>query len=221
MTKNDDLEFSDFGRSPRFLPGWWIPATFIAAAVAIAIYASPAKAAPESKIDPVTDMIVISKAVDLLNALNALGIQHDELVGQGSNQKVIAVPFSFSADTLWAISDNTTALRKVITTYQETIKAMTTQAEAKNGGPLKPAHDAVLDSNGVVVKAEVPSAEQKALTDAIQKVFDGERPVAKLFHIKRGDLCLGGKANGPDCPKDAANKIAPGIISSLAPILDP
>lgn len=178
-------------------------------------------AAPASPTPDNTDMIVVSKAYDLLGAIASLGLQHDEIIGQGQSQKVVAMPFSFSADTLWALADDITALRKVATTYEETRKSLTVQAEAKNGGPLKPKVEAVLDADGKIIKPEVLSDAQKALIDAIQKVYDSERPVAKLFHIKRGDLCLGGKSNTPDCPKDAANKIAPGIISALSPILDP
>ena len=190
------------------------------AILAAALFASTAMAAPQSATPADTETIVVSKAYDLLNALNAIGVQHEELVGQGPTQKVIAMPYYFSADTLWAIADNVTALRKVATTFEETRRQMQLAAEAKNGGALNPSKDAAMDANGNIAKPEVPSPEQRALAEAIQKLFESERPVAKLFRIKRGDLCLGGKSNSPDCPKDAANKIPPGVISLLDPILE-
>jgi len=195
----------------------------IVLAFAVLLAASAATpAAPQSATPADTETITVQKAADLLNALGALGLQHEELVGQGQSQKVIAVPFNFSGDTLWAIQDDIGALRKVVTGYQETVKSMQAAAEAKNGGPLKAAKEAVLGPDGNVTKPEVPSADQKALAAAIEKLFVSERPVSRLFRLKRGDLCMGAKAfpNSPDCPKDAANKISPGVISSLEPILD-
>lgn len=187
------------------------------AAVLVFVVGSAAAEAPAQK----NETMSVAKAADLLSALNALSFQHDEVVGQGSTQRVIAVGYGFSADTLWAITDNVTTLRKVITTYQETVKAMQAQAEVKNGGPLTPAVAAVLDANNNLVKPEVPSADQMAVTASIQKLFDSERSIGPLVHIKRGDLCLGGPNASASCPKDTANKIAPGVISSLSPILDP
>lgn len=165
--------------------------TMIAALMLGTLMIPGGSAAPQSPTPADTEMIVVSKAVDLLNALNQLG-GHEEIVGQGASQRVVTVPYNFNADTLWAIADDITALRKVVVTYQDTVRALTAAAEAKNGGEVKP---------------EMPAA--KTLTADIQKLFDSERPVAKLFRLKRADLKLG------------ENKVHPGIISSLAPILDP
>jgi len=166
-------------------------ATALAAIAALLMFGANSRGAEKSDTPAATEMIVVSKAADLLNALNALG-GHEESFGQGANQRVIMVPYTLSADTLWAVADDITALRKVVVTYQETVKALTDQAAAKNGGKL----------------SEDP-AVAKALADQIQKLFDSERPVAKLFRIKRGDLKLG------------ENKIPPAVLSSLGPILDP
>ena len=180
----------------------------ILAAMMFAAATCAAPAAPQSTIPADTETIVVNKAIDLLNALNMLG-GHDEIVGQGASQRVANVPYNFSADTVWAIADDITALRKVVVSYQEAVKAVTAQAEAKNGGPLKPLREAVVNDAGVVVRAEEQSPAQKALAAEIQKMFDSERPVDKLFRIRRGDLKLG------------ENKIPPALISSLTPILDP
>lgn len=193
---------------------------FVIIAAILGAAISTVNAEPKSDASSSTEMIVVSKAYEAFNGLNAISAMHEELVGVGSAQKVIAVPFQFSPDTIWAMADNTGALRKVIATYEEVRKNLVAAAEAKNGGPLKPKREAVLDANGKTVTPEEPSAEQKALAEEIQKLFDSERPVGKLIRLKRGDLCIGGNTNSPTCPKDAANKIQPMVINMIVPVME-
>ncbi len=153
------------------------------------------------------DQIVVSKAYDLLEALNYIAGTQEQIVGTGANAKTVQAPYSFSGDTVWAISDNIAVLRKLVGTTQDTIKNLTAQAEAKNGGPLKPTTPAVVE-NGRVIVTEVPSPEQRALAAAIQALFDSTKPIGKLRRIKRIDLNVG------------ENRIPGRVLASLDIILD-
>lgn len=155
-----------------------------------------------------TEMIVVSKAYDLLNALNAATGNHDIVVGQGANERVVQVPYKLSGDTVWLMTDNITNLRKFWNTVQETMKSLTAQAEAKNGGPLKPLKEAVLDGTRVVA-AEVASPEQIALTAELQKLLDSQKPIPKLFRVKRAEWKVG------------ENRYPAAILSSLDIITEP
>lgn len=167
---------------------------FVLAALAIAALVTMHDPARSAEPQPTTGKITVAKAVDLLAALNGLSAGREEIVGQGASQRVIAVPYNLSADTLWAIADNITALRKVVVGYQEVVRSLTAQAEAKSGTGLPLAEG---------------SAAHKALAAEIQKTFESERPIDKLARLKRDDLKLG------------ENKIPPQLLSSLAPILNP
>jgi hypothetical protein len=156
-----------------------------------------------------TELIVVSKAIALANACAAVTGFHDETVGQGASQRVISAPYSISADTRWALTDNIGALNAVIETTQKVQRQLVADAEAKNGGPLKLKKEAVVDANGNITVPAVPSPEQEALNKELQKVMDSERPVAKLFHIKRADLKLG------------ENPIPGMTLDALKPIVEP
>jgi hypothetical protein len=162
-----------------------------------------------SDVPPGTELIKVATANELLSALNSVTGLHEETVGQGASQTISRVPYNFSTETLWALTDNISVLRKFITTVQETAKARTAQAQAKNGGPLKPKKEAVLDASRNVVQAAELSDAQIELDAELDALMQSEKPVAKLLHIKRSDLNL------------KENRI-PGItLSVLAPIIDP
>lgn len=180
--------------------------TFFALGSVLAAETPPAGKTP---IAESTEMIVVSKAVELANALAEITGTHDEVVGKGDNVKVIPTYYDLSGDTIWACTDNIAALNKVIQTAQETQKKLIAKAEQKNGGPLKSAKDAVRDANGNIIAQAEPSPEQIALNEELQKVMDSEHPVAKLFHIKRADLNVG------------KNHYRGMTLKALLPILDP
>jgi hypothetical protein len=174
-------------------------------------------AAEQSPTTPVppeqTQTIKVSTAFDLLTALNMVTGTHDEVVGQGASQRTIAAPYDLNADTLWALTDDITVIRKFVNTVQDINKSLIGSAEAKNGGvPLQPKTPAVLDAAGNVVTAAVPSDAQLALQKEQNDLYASDRPIDKLFHIKRGDLK--NAMSGPD-------HIPGSVISSLSPILDP
>lgn len=147
-------------------------------------YAAPVSDNPPSG---QTEKIKVSKAIDLLDALNAITGIHDVVVGQGASARVAQVPYEMSADTLWALTDDINILRRLVETAQTDQRHLVAQAEAKNGGPLKPKTEAVYD-NGTLTKPAVPSDAQIALNKEIQGLLESERDIPKLFHIKRTDL---------------------------------
>lgn len=153
------------------------------------------------------DTIVVSAAVDLLNALVLVTGNHEQVIGQGASQKAVMVPYSFSAETTWALSDDITVLRKFVTNVQTTLNHMREDAEAKNGGPLRPKKEAVLNAAGVVVEAAERSSAQRALDEETQKFMESKKPVDKLFLVSRDDLKLGD------------NHFPGASLSALAPIL--
>jgi hypothetical protein len=156
-----------------------------------------------------TETIVVSKAVALANAIAAVTGLHDETVGQGASARPVSMPYNISADTRWALTDDLGALNAVIESVQKKQRATIDAAEKLNGGPLKPKKEAVLNSNGVVVTAAELSDAQIALNADLQKLMDSEVSVAKLFHIKRGDLKL------------SENPIQGMTLDALRPIIDP
>jgi len=156
----------------------------------------------------VTETISVTKAIEMRNALQFLLGIHDTIVGQGSGQKIIQSPYDFNTDALWALIDDKNFIAKFLDTAEEARKALISEAEAKNGGPLQPKAAAVYDANGNMTRAEVPSEAQTALTAKVQELFGSERPITKLFHVKLGDLNL----------KD--NRIPGDTLESLVRIID-
>ena len=199
-----------------FKNGKWI--SVANAVVAFFILASAAGAAPTSDNPPAaqTEQIQVRKAIALANAIAAVTGLHEEIVGQGANQRSVMMPYNLSADTRWSLTDDLSALNAMIETAQKVQKQLVADAEAKApddakdaAGHLKAKKDAVLDAAGKVVVDAVASPEQTALNDELQKIMDSERPVAKLFHVKRADLKL-------------ADNPIPGLtLDALKPIIDP
>ncbi len=163
-----------------------------ALAVAIALISAPAFAAEQSATPPATELISASDAFQIATALTIVGGNHDVVIGQGASQRAVATPYDLSSETRWAIADDLTALRPLLQTVQEVVRTTRAAAEAKNGGELK---------------AGTPA--QTALEEELRKISDTKRPVAKLLHIKRGDL------------KMSVNAIPIDVLSALAPIIDP
>jgi hypothetical protein len=178
----------------------------------LALAPAAALAAEKTKTPPPldTETIVVSRAVELLNALSFVAGYHDRVVGE----KIVSVPFDLGAtpdrgaDVRWALTDDISALRKVVTTAQDIQKQLTQTAEAKAGvGPLQP-RAAVTDAKGNVTEPARLSEAQVELNEQIQKLLDSERPVDRLFRIKREDLKVG------------VNQFPGPILSALEPILD-
>jgi hypothetical protein len=171
----------------------------------------PALAAQVSDNPPTgqTEIIQISKAVALANSIAAVTGLHDEVVGQGASAHAVSMPYAISAETRWALTDDLGALNAVIEQAQKKQKATVDAAEKLNGGPLKPKTPAVLNANGVVITPAELSDAQIALNADLQKLADSEVSVAKLFHIKRGDLKLND------------NPIPGMTLDAMRPIIDP
>lgn len=150
--------------------------------------------------------IKVSTAFDLLNALNIVTGNHDKVVGQGTGQRVAAVPYDLSADALWAMTQDIGILRKFVEDVQVVQKNINAQAEAKNGGPVG---DAGRDAAG---NALPPTPAQAALAKRLQELYDSERPIPKLVRIRRQDLQ--GALSGPEH--------LPGqVLASIMTIVDP
>jgi hypothetical protein len=189
-----------------------------AALIALLLISSPTLAAvAASDLPPAqTETIQVRKAVALANAIAAVTGLHEEIVGQGANQRSVMMPYSLSADTRWALTDDLSALNAMIETAQKVQKQIVADAEAKapddakdEAGHLKAKKPPVLDAAGKMIADAVPSPEQVALNDELQRIMDSERPVAKLFHVKRADLKL-------------ADNPIPGVtLDALKPIIDP
>jgi hypothetical protein len=145
-----------------------------------------------------TEKIKVGKAIDLLTAINAITGLHDVVVGQGASARVAQIPYDLNSDVIWALTDDINILRRLVETAQADQKHLVGQAEAKNGGPLKPKTDAVYDGT-TLIKPEVASDAQVALNKEIQSLMDSERDIHKLFHIKRSDLAkaLSGDSHFP------------------------
>ena len=171
-------------------------------------------AAPVSDKPPAgqTETIKVSKAIDLLGANTAITGNHEVVVGQGASAHTAQVPYELSPDTLWALKDDISILRHLVEIAQEDQRHLVAQAEATNGGPLKPKTVAVYDANHNVVAPEEPSDAQIALNKKVQELMDSTREINKLFRIKRDELKKAMSDQGH--PTGA-------ILSSLDPILDP
>jgi hypothetical protein len=156
-----------------------------------------------------TETITANEATELFNALVAVGGTHPVTIGQGASQHAVEQAYDLGPETRWALVDDLTAVRAVVVAAQRLFQQARADAESKNGGPLKPLKEAVLDAGGNVVASAVLSAEQKELDKYLKELSEAKRPIAKLFHIKRGDLKLN------------VNAIPTNILSALAPILDP
>lgn len=187
---------------------------FVLAAALVTMLPFPAVSAQVSDKPPVgaTQTIKVSKALDLLNALNAVTGTHEVIVGQGASARVAQVPYDLSSDTLWALTDDINILRRLVETAQADQKHLLAQAEAKNGGPLRPKSEAVYDANHNIISPEVPSDAQVAFNKQVQELMDSEREIPKLFHIKRDDLkkALSGDGHFPGLS-----------LASLETIIDP
>lgn len=159
-----------------------------------------------------TETIKVSKALDLLNALYAITGTHEVVVGQGASARVAQVPYDLSSDTLWALTDDINILRHLIETAQADQKHLLAQAEAHNGGPLRPKSEPVYDANHNIVAPAVQSDAQLELTKQVQDLMDSDREIPKLFHIKRDDLkkALSGDGHFPGAS-----------LASLEAIIDP
>lgn len=183
--------------------------------VALVMVPVAAATAPVSDKPPAgqTETIKVSKAVDLLNAITVITGNHEVIVGQGASAHTAQIPYELNADTLWALKDDISILRHLVEIAQEDQRHLVSQAEAANGGPLKPKTEAVYDANHNMVAPEVPSDAQVALNKKVQELMDSPREINKLFHIKRDDLK---KAMSSDQGHPAGS-----ILSSLDPILDP
>jgi hypothetical protein len=155
------------------------------------------------------ETIVVSKAIALRNAIAVVTGFHDEIVGQGASAKAIQMPYDLSADTRWALNDDANALDVLIKNAQSIQKTLTDEAETKNGGPLKMKKEPTFNSNGDITSQGELSDMQVSLNKKIQDLLDSDKPVAKLFRIKRGDLKLG------------VNAIPGSALSGLSPIIDP
>jgi hypothetical protein len=168
-------------------------------AILAALIVTPAFAAEQSATPPATEMISASDAFQIANALAVVGGNHDVVIGQGASQRAVPTPYDLSSETRWAIADDMTGLRPLLQTVQEVVRTTRAAAEAKHGGSL----DACpVDKMDCV-------ASKKVLDEDLRKISDTKRPVAKLFHIKRGDLKLN------------VNAIPIDVLSALAPIIDP
>ena len=75
--------------------------------ICISAHASQASYTPQAA---VTEMIVVSKAIEMRSAMSALTALHDTVMGHGENAKVIQIPYSLSTDTIWALTDDLAAL---------------------------------------------------------------------------------------------------------------
>jgi hypothetical protein len=167
---------------------------FIAAFTAFALSASIVTAAQISDKPPSgpTETIQVRKAMDLRNALDHLTGTHDEIIGQGSNQRTVQIPYAFDDDTTWAMVDDIQILQKFLDTAEKVRKSIVAEAESKNGGPLTPDN----------------ADAQKALNDRVQELLDSEREIPKLFRIKKSAL------------KPRENHVPGNLIPPLAPILE-
>lgn len=143
---------------------------------------------PSAAFAQVEMQITPARAGDMLGSLNALTGQRDVLVGKGDSQQIAKLPYNLSGDTRWILHDNITALRKVYDSAQEIVKQLVVQAEAKNGGPLRPIKEAVIEG-GKLLAEPILSPEQIALNAEITKLVETPRPV-KLYKIKRADWKL-------------------------------
>lgn len=89
--KKQDLEFSDFGRSPRFLPGWWIaPALAVAVLLALAIPAFAVDFATPIKTIDGTEMRKEDKSILTINEVtqNALLASYPDEQNLSGEEKV-------------------------------------------------------------------------------------------------------------------------------------
>lgn len=179
-----------------------------AAAVASTLgVATPGRAADN-------DAIVVSKAVELLNALNYVTGGRERVVGEGAGQKVVWSPFDLgetqarAGDVRWALADDIAILKKFVTTAQGIQRQLTDAAEAKaNQHPLKPV-PARQDEKGNVIEPEHQSEAQIDLQKQIQDLLDSERPIEKLNKIKRADL------------KAGENQFPSAVLEALRPVVE-
>ena len=162
--------------------------------------------------DKLSEKIVVSKAIDLLGALNAVTGNHDVIVGEGSSAHTTSVPYNLSADTLWVMTDDIKILRSFYETVQETVKKLAAQARAVHPDIDTPKKEAAYDANHNLVSAAVPSDALIELNKKIQELSDSERPIAKLGHIRRADL-------KPAMSSDA--HVSGQVLATLLMIVDP
>lgn len=158
-----------------------------------------------------TEKIKVSRAIDLLNALNAITGLHEVVVGQGASSRVAQIPYDLNSEVMWALTDDINILRRLVETAQADQKHLIATAEAKNSGPLKPKAEAIYDG-ATLLKPEVPSDAQIALGKETQGLMDSERDIPKLLRIKRDDLkkALSGDSHFPGA-----------YLASLEMIIDP
>jgi hypothetical protein len=171
-----------------------------------AAMAEPALAAEVSANPPAaqTETITPNRAFELVNALAQITGLHDEVVGQGANQRVSSVPYDLSPDPLWALTDDINILNAFIKDVQVVVKAMRSKAEADNGGPWPGECELPSNNPAALPPSDPKCAAQRSFVQKVTEFDDKERPINKLFRITRKDLKVG-----------APNRIPGPILSAV------
>lgn len=163
-TKDHDLEFSDFGRSPRFLPGWYILPTLIVGALIVCI--ANARAQDKSKQPTVGEVISVTNALSGLDAHQTGAVDTNGVPVTAPNN------FRFSGTVRMAIAVNIDHGRTVFKNYQDAITAFRIQI----AGPGK----------------DVPKEKMDEFSKESAKMLEAPSG-ALLAHIREADLCLEAK----------------------------
>lgn len=91
--KNEDLEFSDYGRSPRFVEGWWILPALIAIVLVASLISRAAAAQPAPSFDTqAAQQELMSSISTNLQLRSALLATQDQLTKAQAEIKRLSEP---------------------------------------------------------------------------------------------------------------------------------
>ena len=142
-----------------------------------------------------TELIRVSKAVAMRNALMLLTGVHDVIIGRGDNKNVARVMYEIEPLARDHLNDDIAALNALLEPTQKTLNDFAKQASDSNGG--QPLPDADL--------SPAQKSIQRTLNGKVQEIMDSMKLVAALVHISRGNLKepVPGEIEVPlMCPKD-------------------
>lgn len=125
-----------------------------------------------------TELIQVSKAVAMRNALTLLTGVHDVIIGRGDNKSVARVMYEIEPLARDHLNDDIAALNALMEPTQKTINDFIKQATDANGG--QPLPDADLSPTQKTI--------QRTLNGKVQEIMDSMKLVAALVHISRGNL---------------------------------
>jgi hypothetical protein len=138
-----------------------------------------------------TEQITPNQAYTLQQALSLLNGVHDQVIGEGSSQKVASEPYDFSPDTIWNLTDDVNIVSAFWRDVQSVIKAMRDKAVADNGGEWPGECDLQQGTAGALLPSDPKCAADRAYTAKVNEFSNKPRPITKLVRISRKDLNLG------------------------------